>query len=255
MNQRPESFSLQTFFSVRIHIKTGSMEEEPYVDLVTVERLVSQLRSGKIAKVGPIVSRRSLVAAEPEGLLAPDVVDGDNPPLPSYSAMLTRAYSAVHASRPMTTSKTLAIPKFCRVGGAHTGWQNFEKTCRHLERPCDHVALFFSVELATTTTVNPTSGMVVRGRLDEKTVGFGLHKYVARYVECGGVVEDITGKKANLRGCRSWHTDLFFDKKLRLWRLRCRDCGCEVTVPALVAGYRAVTKTDRRAQKAERGGF
>jgi translation initiation factor 2 beta subunit (eIF-2beta)/eIF-5 len=225
--------------------------EEVYVDHEAVEAVVRALRSGAVKKA-PRVSRRTLVAAEAEGRMAPDA-GPDAPALPTYTAMLSTVYTAMQKSRPAAKKKWLHVPTFCRVGGARTGWTNFGAVCAQMKRPCDHVAQFFSVELAMPTIVT-TIGLVVRARLDEKAVSLGLKKYVERYVECGGVVDDITGKKTGLRGCRSWNTTLFFDKRLRLQRLQCMDCKGEVTVPTLVEGFRAVTKADRRTQKAVREG-
>lgn len=111
------------------------------------------------------------------------------------------------------SDKNLSTPKLTKDGGARLIWENFEATCKELNRSATHLQEFFTEELACQTSINIIGQLVIHGknRYNERHIQKILVEYIKNFVQC--------------TTCKSLSTKL--EKTKKHLRLLCAGCGAE----------------------------
>eukprot|EP01028_Stygiella_incarcerata_P000400 TRINITY_DN1046_c0_g1_i1.p1 TRINITY_DN1046_c0_g1~~TRINITY_DN1046_c0_g1_i1.p1 ORF type:complete len:200 (-),score=65.75 TRINITY_DN1046_c0_g1_i1:299-898(-) len=147
-----------------------------------------------------------------------------------YSFLLNRALDMVRSRKPTARKSNIPAPIVLREGTKKTVIENFKDIAKHLNRGLDHLSRFIAVELSTTIASDSAHGLILKTRLDPKSVVNLLGKYVQVYVVC--------------HMCESENTLLYRDPATRLYMLKCESCSATRSVPAIKEGV--VVQATRR---------
>lgn len=160
--------------------------------------------------------------------------DSVEPPEPEepYEEMLERIYIRMGVERDTTSSVKIKPPKVERIGSKKTAWTNFRASCETLQRPEDHLSLFFSSEIGALTSITQEGALLIRGILPSTKIESLIRKYIDNYVKCPL--------------CRSSNTSLKKDSETRLMMLECNFCKATRSVTSITTGFHATMKGDRK---------
>jgi len=131
---------------------------------------------------------------------------------------------------------SLPVPQVARLGSKRSIWLNFGTTCRLLHRSPEHVMMFIIAELSSEGSADSNDRLLLAGKYNTSHIGALLRKYVEQYVQCGA--------------CSSTETTLIRDSVSRLSFLECSSCASKRSVTQIKAGFRAVTRLDRKRANA-----
>ena len=112
---------------------------------------------------------------------------------------------------------------------------NFQKICQRLNRPTEHVMKYICTEFGTSGDLNGHKQLVIRGRFKSQNMKSILTDYVKTYVRC--------------KTCLKTNTEITRDRKHDISLLKCLDCGATSSVTKIQAGYRAISRADRKKIK------
>ncbi|KAF8576271.1 hypothetical protein K439DRAFT_1640631 [Ramaria rubella] len=146
----------------------------------------------------------------------------------SYSELLHRFFSSLHASNPSLLSAsgkryTIAPPAIQREGTKKSVFSNVTDICKRMHRQPDHVIQFLFSELGTTGSVDGAGRLVIKGRFQQKQIENVLRRYIVEYVTC--------------KTCKS--PDTLLEKENRIDFVSCQSCGSRRSVSAIKSGFKA----------------
>lgn len=157
----------------------------------------------------------------------------------TYMELLDRLYrlardDAKHKPAAVSTEPKLKlpVPQLARVGSKSIKWLNFDKACALLHRTQEHAMMYVIAELSTEGNLDSRQRLLLRGKYKSQDLAALLKKYVCEYVTC--------------HTCQSTDTTLVRESTARLSFLECCKCGASRCVPPIKAGFRAVTRLDRK---------
>lgn len=150
----------------------------------------------------------------------------------SYDQMLERIYVKMGVERDTAATVKIKPPKVERIGSKKTAWINFRASCETLQRPEDHMSLFFSAEIGSMNSITQEGALLIRGILPNTKIESLVRKYIEHYVKCPL--------------CRSSNTTLRKDSETRLMMLECNFCKATRSVTAITTGFHATMKGDRK---------
>eukprot|EP00297_Palpitomonas_bilix_P014172 CAMPEP_0113885012 /NCGR_PEP_ID=MMETSP0780_2-20120614/10639_1 /TAXON_ID=652834 /ORGANISM="Palpitomonas bilix" /LENGTH=232 /DNA_ID=CAMNT_0000872821 /DNA_START=186 /DNA_END=884 /DNA_ORIENTATION=- /assembly_acc=CAM_ASM_000599 len=160
----------------------------------------------------------------------------------SYQELLQRVYGFLQDKNPdLVEGKRFKLkpPQVLREGTKKTVFVNFGEICGIMNRSVDQVQSFFLAELGTDGSNDVASGkFTLKGRYYPKQVESILKKYLNEYVQC--------------QLCKSFDTSLTREASTRLYFINCNRCGASRSVSQVKAGYKSITRQDRKALKAQK---
>ena len=153
----------------------------------------------------------------------------------TYSQMLAKFFELLREKRGRGVDPDRKVmvkrPEVQRIGTNKTSWVNFQEISDMLCRPPDHLYKFFFNELNVDGSVSGTQ-LLFKKRVLEKEVEATLRKYINEYVRCPL--------------CKSMQTDLTRDPSIRVFRMKCEQCGGTRTVEAIKELYHHVSRGERK---------
>jgi translation initiation factor 2 subunit 2 len=155
-----------------------------------------------------------------------------------YKEMLTRVFLQLRQSKTLPTEQKswrIRQPEVVRIGTNKSAWINFQEICDILRRTSEHLSRFVFVELGTDGSIVGDQQLVLKGRYLSKHIEHLLRKYMNEYVLC--------------QMCKSMNTALSRDPSIRLYTMKCDNCGSSRSVQQIKEGYHAVNKVDRKKEK------
>lgn len=155
-----------------------------------------------------------------------------------YKEMLTRVFLQLRQSKTLPTEQKswrIRQPEVVRISSNKSAWINFQEICDILRRSSEHMSRFVFVELSTEGSIVGGQQLVLKGRFLSKHVENLLRKYMNEYVLC--------------QMCKSMNTSLIRDPSIRLYTMKCDNCGSSRSVHQIKEGYHAVNKADRKKEK------
>lgn len=126
----------------------------------------------------------------------------------AYDWLLARVYAQL-GTTVTSSKKSLPIPSLGRLGSRKTVWDNFEITCKVLQRDPVQIKDFFFRETKAPVSLNQKGSLVIRGRFSSLDLEKILRIYITLYVTC-----DV---------CRCGET--FLEKTNRILFKHCVSCG------------------------------
>lgn len=156
-----------------------------------------------------------------------------------YEELLTRITEIIANKNPdmagASKKRNGGDPEVARIGTTKSGWLNFGQLCQQIDRPQEHVVLFFSVEFGTECFVNTKEEMILKGRYSQKKIEILWKKYIENMVRCNN--------------CKSYKTKFERDQQTRLYIINCSTCGSTRTAAQVKHGYQAVKRGERKKEK------
>jgi translation initiation factor 2 beta subunit (eIF-2beta)/eIF-5 len=131
--------------------------------------------------------------------------------------------------------KRLVPPIVDRYGTTKTMWHNFNDICLTLNRMHEHVLLFYTVELGSECNLDSARKLIILGKFNIHKITSILKTYIVRYVICPA--------------CKNTDTKLERDPTSRLYSIICPRCHASTPVPPIKAGFVAVRKGERKAER------
>lgn len=156
----------------------------------------------------------------------------------SYQYLLKRIFDIMkEKNKELLDSKkaTFPPPDIQKVGGLRCAWVNFQETCDKMNRDPQHVMLFMSSEYNTDCNIGGEDQLILRGRYTNIDIEKTIKKYIMEYVQCAS--------------CKCINTTLNKDPTTRAYYMNCNACQSMRTVLNIKAGFHAMSKGERRAQK------
>jgi len=156
----------------------------------------------------------------------------------TYDFLLDRIYNVLKSCNPALAEKKKLIvkpPQVVKARGKRTAWINFEEICNQMRRTPEHVLAYFCAELGTEGAA--TAGQLIfKDKYNYKQIESLIRKYIQDYVCCAL--------------CKSSNTTLTKDSNTRLYMMKCEQCQSTRSVASIKTGYHAVSKADRKKEKA-----
>lgn len=155
-----------------------------------------------------------------------------------YREMLTRVFLQLRQSKTLPTEQKswrIRQPELVRGSGNKSVWINFQEICDILRRSPEHLSKFVFVEMSTDGSIVGGQQLVLKGKFLSKHIESLLRKYMNEYVLC--------------QMCKSMNTSLLRDASIRLYTMKCDNCGSSRSVQQIKEGYHAVSKADRKKEK------
>ena len=151
----------------------------------------------------------------------------------SYMFLLERIQDKMPKKHAINRVKLM--PPILTLLAKKTIWVNFDIFARQINRPAEHISLYFTTELTTHGTFNSARQLILSGRFRNQHIEQLIKNYVKEYVECSV--------------CNRLDTFLRKDNVTRLQFLVCNVCSSERTTAPIRAGFKATTRTDRKDLK------
>ncbi|KAL0618244.1 Eukaryotic translation initiation factor 2 subunit 2, partial [Plecturocebus cupreus] len=153
----------------------------------------------------------------------------------SYEDLLNRVFNIMREKNPdMVAGEkrkfVMKPPQVIRVGTKKTSFVNFTDICKLLCRQPKHLLAFLLAELGTSSSIDGSNELAIKGRFQQKQIENVLRRYIKEYVTC--------------HTCRS--LDTILQKDMRLCFLQCKTCHSRCSVSSIKTGFQAVTS--KRAQ-------
>lgn len=193
----------------------------------TTSLATSSTSTSSLSSSSSIPSSTALTAPS----LSSSVVESDY----TYTELLERVYSSLHANNPNLATRKRHVmppPQLARIGTRKTMWGNFAQAAQVMRRQPEHLMQFLLAELGTEGSIDGNQRLVIRGRFQSKQIESLLKKYIVEYVTC--------------HMCRNPDTGLSRDSVTRLYFLQCENCGSRRSVAPIKTGFHAVSRSDRR---------
>jgi len=157
----------------------------------------------------------------------------------TFEFLLERIYNVLKSNNPALAEKKKLIvkpPQVVKARGKRTAWINFEEICGQMRRNPEHVYSYFLAELGTEGSVSGGQ-LLLKDKYQYKQIESLIRKYIQDYVCCAL--------------CKSSNTTLTKDSNTRLYMMKCEQCQSTRSVASIKTGYHAVSKADRKKEKAE----
>mmetsp|Transcript_28026 Transcript_28026/g.50197 ORF Transcript_28026/g.50197 Transcript_28026/m.50197 type:complete len:186 (+) Transcript_28026:1006-1563(+) len=165
--------------------------------------------------------KKKVVKAKKEAVLEAPVSSDTQ-----YKEMLTRVFLQLRQSKTLPTEQKswrIRQPEVVRISSNKSAWINFQEICDILRRSSEHLSRFVFVELSTEGSIVGGQQLVLKGKFLSKHVENLLRKYM--------------------------NTSLIRDPSIRLYTMKCENCGSSRSVQQIKEGYHAVSKADRKKEK------
>jgi translation initiation factor 2 subunit 2 len=153
--------------------------------------------------------------------------DASDDRLPTYEELLTRAYQNIKVVEKQRF--TLHPPQIVRCGSKKTAFVNFIEICRTVHRPVDHMRDFIQAELCTTSSIDGSNTLILRGVFQQAHMESVVRHYAKEYVLC--------------HTCKSSNT--LMRREDRMMRLTCESCSSGCVVAEIRSGFQAVVRKQR----------
>lgn len=148
-----------------------------------------------------------------------------------YEQLLNRFFKSNEQNKIFNVKEkrlSLEPPNIAREGTKKTVFLNFEKICKKLKREKEHLCFYISTELGTTSSIQDSGALILKGKFQPKGIENVLSNYVKEYVLCGT--------------CRSPNTNLTKDLNSRLFFIKCIFCEASRCVNQIRPGFIAISK-------------
>jgi translation initiation factor 2 subunit 2 len=97
-----------------------------------------------------------------------------------------------------------------------TIWQNFNDNLKNIDRNSIDLKTFIEKELLTTTSINQSNQLLIKGKYKPDLITNHFIKFVKYYVQC--------------TSCKSLSTELIKNKEYKLYNVCCKKCFSEKPV-------------------------
>lgn len=159
--------------------------------------------------------KRKSKIAPPATATAAEVKAEDSEPDHTYEFLLKRLYS-LHNS--MSKDRLRIVPPIVGMdGGKRTCISNFGQICDGINRDCEHLSLYISIEFFTPVSLNPERKLTLRGKFRPEQVEHIIRNYVSKYLVC--------------QACKTYNTNLVRESRLHF--IKCLTCQSQRSVEPL----------------------
>ena len=136
-----------------------------------------------------------------------------------YNTLLLNIYEKIDKNLEFKNFKEKKItkPTVCYNSKIkRTVWGNFVSNCTEVDRNKDDIKSFLEKELLTTSSINQSNQLLIRGRYDSEIIIKQYGKYLKQYVQCPS--------------CKSYSTKLNKNTEFKLNNIQCNKCFSEKSV-------------------------
>lgn len=133
----------------------------------------------------------------------------------SYSTLLDRVYKTHEETTAIMSDGKLHFkpPVIHREGSRKSIWINFLDFQNPINRPIQHIIMFFANELGTIITLSKDNSLIIRGIFNQGQIKSIIKKYIHKYVKC--------------KSCGKYETDFLTENRINY--TKCRICLSKIS--------------------------